>query len=253
MSVLHITLIVAPGPAHAEGNLFGGMMRAITPLLFATALGDFRRSGSHEDQARFRLLRQQFQSTVRSSRTHYWNEWLGSVTPLSHRAPRLACSLVRRTFRSFVASPNLCHMQWDGASRRRVPNDAPIFPPQLRTLGFLTTSSTHSLCASRLSRPCTILGDLMLPSLTTNSLLRCPSATSLLPVRTASHTHSSKSHFGVIFCSPSSTSCCASPWSRPLGSPASSSRSSSATVTPPPLIPIVLFLSHLALSNFSST
>ena len=31
MSVLHITLVVAPGPA--------GMMRAITPLLLATALG----------------------------------------------------------------------------------------------------------------------------------------------------------------------------------------------------------------------
>ena len=30
---------------------------------------DFRRSGSHEDQARFRLLRQQFHSIVRSSRT----------------------------------------------------------------------------------------------------------------------------------------------------------------------------------------
>ena len=39
MSVLHITLVVAPGPAHAEGNLFGGMMCAITPLLLATALG----------------------------------------------------------------------------------------------------------------------------------------------------------------------------------------------------------------------
>ena len=39
VSVLHITLVVAPGPAHAEGNLFGGMMRAITPLLLATALG----------------------------------------------------------------------------------------------------------------------------------------------------------------------------------------------------------------------
>ena len=84
---------------------------------------DFRRSGSHEDQVRFRLLRQQFHSTVRSSRTHFWNEWLGSVTSLSHRAPRLACSLVRHTFRSSVASPNLCHMQWDGASRSALPPD----------------------------------------------------------------------------------------------------------------------------------
>ena len=54
---------------------------------------DFRRSGSPEDQARFRHLRQQFHSTVRSSRTRYWNEWLGSVTFFSRRAPRLACFL----------------------------------------------------------------------------------------------------------------------------------------------------------------
>ena len=40
MSVLHITLVVAPGPAHAEGSLSGGMMRAITPWWLATALGE---------------------------------------------------------------------------------------------------------------------------------------------------------------------------------------------------------------------
>ena len=117
-----------------------------------------------------------------SSRTHNWNEWLGSVTSLSHRAPKLACSLVR-TFRSSVVSPATCNGMVLPALpflMRRVPNGAPIFP--------LTISSTHSLCASRLSRPCTILGDLMLPSQTTNSLLRFPSATSLLPVRTASLT-----------------------------------------------------------------
>ena len=76
----------------------------------------------------------------------------------------------------------------------------------------------------------------MRPSLTTNSLLHSPSA-SLHQGRTASHTHSSKSHSlgGVIFCFPSSTLCCASLWFRPLGSPASSSRSSSAMVTPPSL------------------
>ena len=43
-------------------------------------------------------------------------------------------------------------------------------------LCFLTTSSTHSLSASRLSRPCTNLADLLLPSLTTISLLRSPCA-----------------------------------------------------------------------------
>ena len=39
-STVHLfTLVVAPGPAHAQGNLFGGMMRATTLLLLATALG----------------------------------------------------------------------------------------------------------------------------------------------------------------------------------------------------------------------
>ena len=129
------------------------------------------------------------------------------------------------------------------------------FPPQLGTLCFLTSSSTHSLSASRLSRPCTNLADLMLPSLTTHSLLRSPNVTSLRQVQTASHTHSLKSHShgGVIFCFPSSTSSCASLWFRPLGSPAWSSRSSSAMVTPPPVIPIAPFLSHLVLPKFSST
>ena len=72
---------------------------------------------------------------------------------------------------------------------RRVLNGAPIFPPLLGTLCSLTTSSTHSLSALRLSRPYTNQADLMLPSLTTNSLLLSPSATSLRQVRTASHTH----------------------------------------------------------------
>ena len=35
------------------------------------SLRDFRRSGSQKDQARFRCVRQQFHSTVRSSRTHF--------------------------------------------------------------------------------------------------------------------------------------------------------------------------------------
>ena len=165
---------------------------------------DFRRSGSLEDQARFRLLRQQFHSTVRSSRTHFWNEWLGSVTCLSHRAPRLACSLVRRTFRSSVVTPDLCHMQRRGASCSALPPDEAR--SQLGTLLFPTTCSTHSLFALRLSRPCTNLPDLMLPSLTRNSLLHSP--------RVCTRRGLSKSHSlgGVIFCFPSLTSFCASLW-----------------------------------------
>ena len=87
---------------------------------------DFRRSGSLENQARFCLLRQQFHSTVRSSRTRLWNEWLGSVTSLSRRAPRLACSLIRRTFRSSGVTPDLCHMQWH---RGAFPLARPFFLP----------------------------------------------------------------------------------------------------------------------------
>ena len=71
------------------------------------------------------------------------------MTSLSRRAPRVACSLIRRTFRSPVVSPDLCHMQWHGASRstllllRRVPMARPYFLP---------------LSASRLSRPYTNQG-----------------------------------------------------------------------------------------------
>ena len=83
---------------------------------------DFRRSGSLEDKARFRFLRQQFHSTIRSSRTRFWNEWLGSVTSLSHRAPGFACSLIGRTFRSPVLTPDFCHVQWHGASRSALAN-----------------------------------------------------------------------------------------------------------------------------------
>ena len=39
LTVLPFTLVVAPGPAHAQGNLSGGVMRATTLLLLATALG----------------------------------------------------------------------------------------------------------------------------------------------------------------------------------------------------------------------
>ena len=60
---------------------------------------------------------------------------------------------------------------------------------------------------------------MILPSLTTRSLLHSPSATSLHQARTASRTHSSKSHSlgGVISCFLSSTSFCASLWFHPLG------------------------------------
>ena len=111
---------------------------------------DFRRSGSHEDQARFRLLRQQIHSTVRSSRTNFWNEWLGSVTSLSRRVARLACSLIRRTFQSPTVTPDLCLMQWHAPPAlpfllmRRDPNGAPAFPLPLGTPLF-SDDFFHSL------------------------------------------------------------------------------------------------------------
>ena len=39
LAVLPVSLVVAPCPVHAGGNLSGGMMRAITLLLLATTLG----------------------------------------------------------------------------------------------------------------------------------------------------------------------------------------------------------------------
>ena len=118
---------------------------------------------------------------------------------------------------------------------RHVPIGAPIFPHQLGTLLFPTTSSTHSL--SPLCESLTSLHESgrFDPPFSYNELgaaaLQVP--LSLHQARTASHTHSSKSHSlgGVIFCFPSSTSFCASLLFRPLGSPVSSSRSSSAMVT----------------------
>ena len=86
---------------------------------------DFRRSGSQEDRSRFRFLRQQFHSTVRSSRARFWSEWLDSVQSLSHRDPRLASSLIRRTFRTPTTPPNLCNMNWGGVrSSALSPHDA---------------------------------------------------------------------------------------------------------------------------------
>ena len=168
VTLLRITLVVALGPAHAQGSLWWNDACYHALVARNGSWRDFRRSGSLEDQARFRLLRQQFHSAVRSSRTHFWNEWLGAVTSLSRRAP---------------SGPLLALLALPSLSMRRVPIGAPIFPLQLGTLLFPTTSST--LSALRLSRPCTNLADLMLPSLTTNSLLHSPSATSLHHARTA--------------------------------------------------------------------
>ena len=126
----------------------------------------------------------------------------------------------------------------------------PFLPP-LGTLRFQTNFPALFLSASRLSRLCTNLADLMRPSQTTNSLLHSPS-TSLHQARTACHTLSSKSLAlgGVIFCFLSSTLCYGSLWFRPHGSPALSFRSSSEMVTPLLLILAAPFLASCAFKLF---
>ena len=120
------SLVVAPGPANAQGSLSGGMMRATTLWLLATVHGvTFAAPGL----LRIRLVSASFHSTVRSSRTRFWNEWLGSVTSLSRRAPRRACSLIRRTFRSSGVTPDLCHTQWHGPSCSALPPRAHFSSP----------------------------------------------------------------------------------------------------------------------------
>ena len=65
-------------------------MRLATLLEMAPGV-TFIALSSHKDQARFRFLRKQLHSTMRVSRTNFWNDWLGSVTlqslPLSSAAP----------------------------------------------------------------------------------------------------------------------------------------------------------------------
>ena len=81
---------------------------------------DLQRSGSNDDFVRFRHMRQQFHTVVRSSRSSFWDGWLSTVDSLSRRDPRLASSHIRRTFRSSAVSPDLCNMQWPNSDHRSV-------------------------------------------------------------------------------------------------------------------------------------
>ena len=92
-------------------------------------------------------------------RAHFWSEWLDSVQSLSHRDPRLASSLIRRTFRTPTTPPNLCNMNWGGVRSSasplmmQEPTGVPtLLPPLQRTACSLMTSSSHSLSVSRHSR-----------------------------------------------------------------------------------------------------
>ena len=148
---------------------------------------DFRCSGAHEDQTRFRLMRKQFHSTVRSSKTHFWNEWLGSVRPFP------AVLLGLRPLSSVAPSgPLLSHLT---CATCKIPRGALSIsaPISLHWGGcFLTTSSARCLSVSRPSLPCASRA-----LLTKNSLLRFPSATSPRQVRIASRIHSSRSSLVV--------------------------------------------------------
>ena len=96
---------------------------------------------------------QQFHSTVRSSRTRFWNEWLGSVTSLSRRAPRLACSLIRRTFRSSGVTPDLCHMQWHGPSCSAPTGDSPFSDDFFHSVSLHFASLTSLRESGRFDAP----------------------------------------------------------------------------------------------------
>ena len=76
--------------------------------------GVLRRSGSLED--RFRLIAVSQHSLFLQDPLLERVAWV-----CARRAPRLACSLIRRTFRSPTVIPDLCHMQWHGASRSALP------------------------------------------------------------------------------------------------------------------------------------
>ena len=179
------------------------------------------------------------------------------MTSLSRRAP---CSLIRRTFWSPVVTPNLCHMQWHGASRSALHLDEArsqwrahfssstsdsVFSDDFfhfLSVRFASLSSLHE--SGRFDAPFSY-----------NELVAALSKCHESASGAASLTHSPKSHChgGVIFSSPVSTLSCASLSFRQLGSPTWLFRSSSTTVNSPLLTPIVPFLSPPAPLKFSST
>ena len=101
--VLRITLVVAPGPAHGQGSLSGGMMRVNTLWLLATAHGvTFAALG---------LLRIRPPPSTVSQHSSFLQDPLLERVAWFCDVPLPPCSLIRRTFRSPVVTPDLCHMQ----------------------------------------------------------------------------------------------------------------------------------------------
>ena len=229
--------------------------RRLLPALVArnSSWRDFRRSGSQEDHSRFRFLRQQFHSTVRSSRARFWSEWLDSVQSLSHRAQ--AGVLPHSTHlpdahspsefggvRSSALSPHDAGTHWRAHFASSPTANCVFFDDFFQSLSLRFAALTSSHESGRLTHL----------SLTTSLLLHSPGATSLRRARTASRTPLSKFPLVASLAPLFSTSSCGSPSSPPLGSPVWSSHSSSVTVTPLSST-LIVPLSPLVLSKSSST
>ena len=104
---VHPLYVVAPPClVHARGNLSGGMMRATMPSVDMLAMAPGvtsvtlgpRGSGSFPPPA-----------PAVSQHTSFLHFWLGSVTSLSRRAPRLACSLICEQHTSHVTFSRHLH------------------------------------------------------------------------------------------------------------------------------------------------
>ena len=135
-SIVHLfTLVVVPGPAHAQPLWWSGFHALVVRN---GSWRDFRRSGSPEEQTRFRVLRQRCHSAVPASKTHVWNEWLRSLTSVSRRAPELLVFFLSST----PSSPLLLLLTFatcKGASRSALP------PEEARSQWRAHFSSTNSL------------------------------------------------------------------------------------------------------------
>ena len=179
------------------------------------------------------------------------------MTSLSRRSPSLACSLIRRTFRTSGVTPDLCHVQWHGPSCSALP------PDEARSLGApIFSSPTGDSSFSDDFFRSVSLRFASLTSLHESGRFDAPFSYELVAALSKCH----ESAPGAD-CLPYSLFKVSFPWwrhlllsffnlvlrFRPHGSPALSFRSSSEMVTPLLLIPTASFLSHLALSNFLST
>ena len=76
------------------------------------ALRDHHRVRSEESYIRFSAARQQFHRTVRATRRNFWSLWQDHVSSLSAHNPRVAASIIRRTFQCNSDSRQAERVQW---------------------------------------------------------------------------------------------------------------------------------------------